>query len=201
MAVSTLDTQRPQQPPLQLSRHTCLMDRPALLAAAPGLRQKQEVQGFMDGYPRWVCKRYRYGVAMPCISRQGFESQRSQDRDCMQLCEIWDCHGPVNGLRTLSTQRQMPWVSSVPAPSGDAAPHSSQACGLTPPLLMMCVCAPPAGVTSSRPPTRTSTTAAQAPPSTSHWRANCLASGAVAAPTMMHSSYKPCRLWTSFCLA
>lgn len=53
MAVSTLEMQRPQQPPLRLSRHTCLMGRPAVLAAAPGLRQQQEVQGFMDGYPRW----------------------------------------------------------------------------------------------------------------------------------------------------
>lgn len=52
MAVSTVETQRPQQPPLQLCRATCLMGRPALLAAAPGLRQQQEVQGFMDGYPR-----------------------------------------------------------------------------------------------------------------------------------------------------
>lgn len=54
MAVSTLQTQRHQQPPLQLSRGTCLMGRPALLAAAPGLRQQKEVQGLMDGYPRWV---------------------------------------------------------------------------------------------------------------------------------------------------
>jgi hypothetical protein len=54
MAVSTLETQRPQQPPLQLSRSVCLMGRPALFAAASGLRQKQEVQGFMDGYPRCV---------------------------------------------------------------------------------------------------------------------------------------------------
>ena len=53
MAVSTLETQRPQQPPLQLSRSSCLMGKPALLAAAPGLRRQQEVQGFMDGYPRW----------------------------------------------------------------------------------------------------------------------------------------------------
>lgn len=54
MAVSTLETQRPQQPPLQLSRRTALMGRPALVAAAPGLRRQQEVQGFMDGYPRCV---------------------------------------------------------------------------------------------------------------------------------------------------
>ncbi len=54
MVVSTFETQRPQQPPLQMSRRACLMDRPALLAAAPGLRQQQEVQGFMDGYPRWA---------------------------------------------------------------------------------------------------------------------------------------------------
>lgn len=54
MAVSTLETQRPQQPPLQLTRPICLMGRPALFAAASGLRQKQEVQGFMDGYPRYV---------------------------------------------------------------------------------------------------------------------------------------------------
>lgn len=52
MAVSTVDTQRPQQPPLQMSRHTCLIGRPALLAAAAGLRSQPEVQGFMDGYPR-----------------------------------------------------------------------------------------------------------------------------------------------------
>lgn len=52
MAVSTVETQRVQQPPLQVSRATCLMDKTALLAAAPGLRQQQEVQGFMDGFPR-----------------------------------------------------------------------------------------------------------------------------------------------------
>lgn len=52
MAVSTLETQRPHQPALVLSRQACLMGRPALLAAAPGLRQQKEVQGFMDGYPR-----------------------------------------------------------------------------------------------------------------------------------------------------
>jgi len=54
MAVSTLETQRTMQPPLQLSRTSCLMGKPALLAAAPGLRQQKEVQGFMDGYPRWA---------------------------------------------------------------------------------------------------------------------------------------------------
>lgn len=54
MAVSSLQTTTPQQPPLAFTRKHCLMGSPALLAAAPSVRQQVEFRGFMDGYPRWV---------------------------------------------------------------------------------------------------------------------------------------------------
>lgn len=76
MAVSTLEMQRPQQPPLQLSRHTALMGRPALVAAAPGLRRQQEVQGFMDGYPRCV-------VGVPAHVAQHGRQQSRHARVCI----------------------------------------------------------------------------------------------------------------------
>lgn len=76
MAVSTLETQRTMQPPLQLSRTTCLMDKPALLAAAPGLRQQKEVQGFMDGYPRWAAGLGNYPqVVLAWLSERGSFSE------------------------------------------------------------------------------------------------------------------------------
>ncbi|WIA08739.1 hypothetical protein OEZ85_008162 [Tetradesmus obliquus] len=52
MAVSSLQTTTPQQPPLPFTRKHCLMGSPALLAAAPSVRQQVEFRGFMDGYPR-----------------------------------------------------------------------------------------------------------------------------------------------------
>jgi hypothetical protein len=52
MAVSSLQTSTPQQPPLPFTRRHCLMGSPALLAAAPSVRQQVEFRGFMDGYPR-----------------------------------------------------------------------------------------------------------------------------------------------------
>lgn len=52
MSVSNLETSTPQQPPLAMTRERCLMGKPALLAAAPAVRQQVEFRGFMDGYPR-----------------------------------------------------------------------------------------------------------------------------------------------------
>jgi hypothetical protein len=52
MVVSTLETSHSEQPALLMSRHSCLMGRPALLAAAPAVRQQVEYRGFMDGYSR-----------------------------------------------------------------------------------------------------------------------------------------------------
>jgi hypothetical protein len=52
MAVSSMQTSAPQQPALPLTRRHCLMASPALLAAAPSVRQQVEFRGFMDGYPK-----------------------------------------------------------------------------------------------------------------------------------------------------
>lgn len=54
MMVSTLETSHHQQPPLEFSRQTCLFGSPALLAAAPAVRQQVEFRGLMDGYSRWA---------------------------------------------------------------------------------------------------------------------------------------------------
>jgi len=52
MVVSTLETSHSEQPALLMTRQSCLMGRPALLAAAPAVRQQVEYRGFMDGYSR-----------------------------------------------------------------------------------------------------------------------------------------------------
>eukprot|EP00878_Enallax_costatus_P019215 GHUV01020268.1.p1 GENE.GHUV01020268.1~~GHUV01020268.1.p1 ORF type:complete len:1409 (+),score=442.81 GHUV01020268.1:441-4229(+) len=60
MAVSSLQTSHTQQPPLEMNRQRCLLGAPALLAAAPAVRQQVEFRGFMDGFPRSDIKDTQY---------------------------------------------------------------------------------------------------------------------------------------------
>lgn len=70
MVVSTLQTSQHQQPQLEMTRQTCLFGAPAMLAAAPAVRQQVEFRGFMDGYPRWVSSGYCVVVCAGWTARQ-----------------------------------------------------------------------------------------------------------------------------------